>query len=705
MTELKMHRFCIPSLALSLLAPLTVDASGTGNAPFDEEAGILEEVVVEATRATLSRSDIAVNASLLSQQDIRELSTSTTDEILRQIPGFSLLRAADSIATAPTTSTVSLRGLGGNAASRTLVLLDGMPIHNPYSSEVFWSRIPRQRIEHVEVVRGGGANAWGNLSLGGVINIVTEKPEEDTVSLSGSMGYPKTVDLNLAGSHIGERWSLSGDVGYYDTDGYMNVPGYQQGPVDEEVRKDFAFLSGRADYRLDDQSRLFLQGSWFSEERAGGTALDVNTTEIGNLGAGLERDSASGRWLVQAFFDDTMLEDVSVRITGGNESETVRSFEERPTEVFGAGLTWSMELAGGHELTAGTDYRWTEVRVDEWSDFESGVPSALKTTNSNQDLGGVFIQDSWLAAPRWRFNGSLRYDYVTNDGRVVKRDLFNHLTTGSESFAANSESTWNPSLGTVFRASERVSLRAAAYKGFRAATLRELYHSARIRSGVNLVNNPDLAPERLVGIEGGADLSFSQATVRVTLFRNTVEDLIQNITRGVSGNLPAIIEPCGPIGPNETCRELDNVGEMRATGLEVETDYRPTDNWLLQLSYLYNDTEITRAPDNPQLVGNRVRQAPEHSLTARVRHHGPWFDSSLMARYVGERYEDDLNTLEVDDFLLFNLYFSRPVNQRTDLFLAIENLLDEAYEIRLENSGAIEIGRPRFINLGLRFRH
>jgi outer membrane receptor protein involved in Fe transport len=690
----------IPVILCSAAAWAEDPADGT----LDGTAGVLEEIVVEATRATLSLSDIPVNASLLSQQDVREFSTGTTDEILRQVPGFSLLRSADSIATAPTTSTVSLRGLGGNAASRTLVLLDGMPIHSPYSSEVFWSRVPRQRIDHVEIVRGGGANAWGNLSLGGVINIVTEKQRDNSLAFSGSLGYPQTIDLSMAGNRSGENWTLAGDVSYYDTDGYMNVPERQQGPVDEEVRKDFTTLSGRATYHPDDSTRVYLQASWFDEERGGGSALDVNTTEIRNVGAGFERNAASGRWSVQAFHDDTELEDVSVLIIGDNESETVRSFEIRPTQVTGAGLTWSRTVGGSHQLTAGADYRWSEVKVDEWGGFRDGVPTQLKTTDSTQDFGGVFIQDSWKAAARWRINASLRFDYVTNSGAVNERDLVIHETTGTKVFESNSETTWNPSLGTVFQATDRVSLRAAAYRGFRAATLRELYHSARIRSGVNLVNNPALAPERLVGMEGGIDVKLSHASLGLTVFRNTVEDLIQNITRGTSGDLPETIEPCGLIGPNETCRELDNVGEMRATGLELETVYRPADEWLLQLSYLYNDTEITRAPGNPQLEGNRVRQAPEHSFTARVRNSNRWFDTSLLARYVGERYEDDLNNLEVDGFLLFGLYFSRQVNERTELFLNVENLLDEEYEIRVENSGAIEIGRPRFIGLGLRFR-
>ena len=696
------ERFLRRRVVLAGLLP----ALAWGAPPADDtDDPLLEEVIVEASRARLTVENIPVNASLLSRQDIDEAGLQPVDEILRQIPGFSLLRSADSIAAAPTTTTVSLRGLGGSAASRTLVLLDGMPLHSPYTTEIFWARVPRHRIKRVEVVRGGGANAWGNLSLGGVINIVTRTPAASGFEGSATLGAPWTVDLAGTASYVDERWTLTGDAAWYDTDGYYAVPEDQRGPVDTRVRKDHGMVSGRAQYRLGDATRLTLNGSGFREERGGGTALDVNRTRIGTLGAGLERDTANGgRVNVRLFYDDARLEDASVAILGDNEAERLRAFEERPTSVLGAGLTWARPF-GAHELLAGADYRWSDVRVDEWSGYLNGAPSELKTTDSSQDMGGVFVQDTWRPGERWQLNGSLRYDYVTNRGAVFRQALDDGATLEQETYPANAERTLNPSLGTVFRADDRLSLRAATYRGFRAPTLRELYHSAWIRSGVRLVNNPELAPERLVGAEIGADLDLADgARLRLTLFRNTVDDLVQNITRGQTGDAPGIVEPCGLIGANETCRELDNVGEMRATGLELEATLQPAPRWRLFASYLYNDTEITRAPDNPALVGNRVRQAPAHTLTARVRHDGRRFTSSLLARYVGKRYEDDLNQLAVDGFLLFDLYLARPLGSGGEFFLQIENLLDEDYEVRVSNSGDVEIGRSRFVGLGLRWR-
>ncbi|HTY84497.1 MAG TPA: TonB-dependent receptor plug domain-containing protein, partial [Silvibacterium sp.] len=98
----------------------------------------LETVVVSAYRSPLASADSPASTRLLDQQQLRESASPALDGKLRQVPGFELFRRSSSLVANPTTEGVSLRGLGSTAASRSLVLLDGVPLNDPYGGWIHW---------------------------------------------------------------------------------------------------------------------------------------------------------------------------------------------------------------------------------------------------------------------------------------------------------------------------------------------------------------------------------------------------------------------------------------------------------------------------------------------------------------------------------------------------------------------------------------
>ena len=104
------------------------------------------------------------------------------DQIVNRIPGIWTY----TIPTGqlhPTGQPVSIRGFGSSTTINTLVMVDGVPINDPYFRTVDWSQISKNSIERVEVIRGGGATSlWGNMAMGGVINIVTRQPTRTGVA-------------------------------------------------------------------------------------------------------------------------------------------------------------------------------------------------------------------------------------------------------------------------------------------------------------------------------------------------------------------------------------------------------------------------------------------------------------------------------------------------------------------------------------------
>ena len=105
-------------------------------------------------------------------QDLGATAAFRTDDILRQVPGFSLFRRTTSRTANPTAQGVSLRGLGASGASRALVLSDGFPLNDPFGGWVYWDRVPRVSIRSIEVASGGASHLYGSDALGGVINIL-----------------------------------------------------------------------------------------------------------------------------------------------------------------------------------------------------------------------------------------------------------------------------------------------------------------------------------------------------------------------------------------------------------------------------------------------------------------------------------------------------------------------------------------------------
>ena len=116
---------------------------------------------------------------VMTREQIQAMPETGVDQIVNRIPGIWTC----TIPTGqlhPTGQPVNIRGFGTSTTINTLVMVDGVPINDPYFRTIDWSAIPKNSIERIEVIRGGGATSlWGNMAMGGVINIVTREPDQD----------------------------------------------------------------------------------------------------------------------------------------------------------------------------------------------------------------------------------------------------------------------------------------------------------------------------------------------------------------------------------------------------------------------------------------------------------------------------------------------------------------------------------------------
>ncbi|MFH1680971.1 MAG: TonB-dependent receptor [Candidatus Eisenbacteria bacterium] len=700
-----MFRF-LPLACLAAAFPAVLFAE-SGDSEMPEFRG--RKVVVTATRSPQNIEDLAANVTVLGEEELRLSASQRLDGFLRQVPGFSLLRQSTSIVSAPAIQGVSLRGTGATAPGRTLVLLDGVPLNDPIRGHVVWSRIPIGSIERIEVVRGGGSGIWGSQAMGGVIQILTKHPEGRSLRFRGQGGSFGTGEVDVFASEGSGPFTFSVGGNRYETDGYHILREDQRGAIDRPSFVEHGTAYGRVDYRRSPRARLYLQGSYFELDQGTGTPLGYYGLITRTLGTGGTITTAGGnQWTTDLFSSFTSYNGYATSVSNDRSTErpTYNIFHS-PTNTLGASLQWARKIGNAHHFSAGTDYQWNDCRSRREDGYSSakGAFTEEEDIKGKQQLAGVFVQDVFRPSLHWQIVAGVRLDAIrSSDASVARSDLESGEITESIDYADEARVIVNPSLGVVRHVSNRISLRGSAYRAFRAPTIAELYQGFSGFGGVVNAGNPDLDPERMTGGETGVDLRLGGGfEARLTGFLNEVNNVItQRTIAWADEEEETVIGPCGTVPAGGVCRQTDNLGRVRSRGVELEAAFRPYRSWLLSGSYIYDDA-VLLDPDDPSLEGNRVRQVPRHQFVLRTAFDMPsFFSGSLQGRYVGERFEDDQNSLRMDELFVVDLFLSRRILPWWEAFLAVENLFDTEFEVRRTTSGLAEIGAPRFVQGGIR---
>src|SRR5271165_6788276 len=278
------------------------------------------------------------------------------DDVLREVPGFSTFRRSSSLFANPTSQGVSLRGVGASATSRSSVLLDGIPLNDPFGGWVYWARVPKEAIATMEVANGGASDLYGGGALGGVVNLRTRSEEAAYATGELSYGSMSTPDFSFAaGAPIG-HWSLSGAGQAYQTDGYIAVLANQRGTVDTDLGS--GVLSGmlEASRSLGEQGRFFVRGSGFGESSKNGTPLQRNDTTIPEVDLGADWSARDfGSFSVRMYGSTEQYHQTFSSIGANRDSESLTDVQRSPSQQVGFVGTWSRLFAEKHKLTAGVE--------------------------------------------------------------------------------------------------------------------------------------------------------------------------------------------------------------------------------------------------------------------------------------------------------------------------------------------------------------
>ncbi len=579
------------------------------------------EVVVTGTRNETDVRHLSQTVSVVNRSKIDQaLQPSLLPVLTEQIPGlFVTSRGVMGYGVSGgAAGSISLRGLSGGTA-RLMVMIDGHPQYAGIFGHPIADAYQSFLAERVEVLRGPASVLYGSNAMGGVINIVTRKMQEDGVKTNLRAGYGSwnTLETELTNRIRKGRFSSVVSGSYNRTDGHRADMGFEQ-------------YGGYAKLGYEVTDNWNLRG-------------DVNVTHFNASYPGpvdaplLDGDQRITRGMT-SFAVENRYEKTSGAVSffynwgdhwindGYTPSEGETPQDDRflsHDDMMGVSLYQSARFFKGNRITVGFD--WFRYGGRAWNEYvsgeQAGTTSDLVDKHEDELAGYIdFRQDigSWLT-----FNVGLRADH--------------HSRIGLE---------WMPQAGLAFHLPHAIELKASASKGFRYPILREMYMFPP--------QNPDLLPESMWNYE----LAFSQRlmegrlTYGVNLFYIDGKNLIQTLPN-----------------PNGSGMLNQNSGAIKNTGVEVQAAYRIDRHWSVDGNYSFLHME------------NPVIAAPEHKLYAGANFsHGRW-NVSTGVQYIADLFTAVGDQPETEDFVLWNLRASFRACKWLDIWARGENLLAQEYEI------------------------
>jgi outer membrane receptor protein involved in Fe transport len=650
-------------------APVDLDVVNGAARVVLRPAGIADSVVVTATRGA-ERLPSAASATVVTAAELSNSAAGAMDDVLRSTPGFSLFRRSSSRVANPTTQGVTLRGVSGSGASRTLVLADGIPLNDPMGSWVYWNRIPQAAVDRVEVVRGATGDLYGSDALGGVIQVLTFQPDRTRARATVEGGSFDTFRGSLFGGLERDGWAGTAAFEGTTTDGAYVVAPESRGPID--TRADSDYTTGFATFgRQRDTWHAWAKVALYAEDRGNGTPRQVNSTDWSQLSGTTGGTLAGGVWQAQAAGSKQDYFQTFTAVAADRASERLTTEQTNDTSYGSVGGQWTRPLARA-TLIVGADYDRTESTVSEIRYSLTNVPSGPFLAGGSQQTTGMFARASVPAG-----------DQVTLDfgGRV---DFWDSNPTDA-ALPDKSVTFFSPRAAVTWRQG-RLSLQSAVYHANRPPTLNEQHRG--FRAGNVVTNaNPLLDPETLTGVEAGALYSWDRVSTRVTAFFNTLDGAIANITLS---STPALIT-----------RERRNSDEIQSNGVEFEVDGRVSQTLSVNGQFVYTSSHFQGSVATPAIEGNRVPQVPEVQGGVGLTWADPrWLTAAVQVRFSGEQYDDDLNQFVLGAFGVVDFQLNRAITSGIVGFLSVENLFDEDYDTG--RTPIRTVGWPRSVRAGVR---
>ena len=673
-----------PLHIIAMLA-ISIAASGEGfpsTAETDANPYILETVVVTARGRESMASATPGGIGTVGSRKILSRHPVGLANMAAHIPGVSM--ANDAVWGAD----VNIRGLSRN---RLIILIDGCRVNTATDINAQFGLIDPMEVERVEVLKGPLSALYGSGAIGGVVNIITRKPEfNETPHWQGA------VSSSFANNPAG--FGLYGNIAHTDIDQWVYASAarrkrnsYRDGDGDRVPNSQFDDFQGKIQLsrRWNDNNQSVFQVQRYAAGEVGipgsgianlPTHSDVTYPDISRTLFQARHDIDVGRRYpvssrINAYFHRI---DRNVRIDNftAGPLDAVRPAARHDT----LGAAWlNRAEAGDHQLLIGMDiWRWAYegTRTRRFTDGRTLVDQPL--ADSWQLSTGIFAEDSWQISDRWTANAGLRLDRITAESKDLYRsvDPPGPLISPGE---RQSDNSWNAHAGLTWFFTPEWTMTAIAASSYRSPDLLDRFKYIYFGEGNELYGNPDLDPERSVFLEAGLHHQRNRFNAGFNAFVNTLENLIVDPS------------PAGGI------RRMENIDEARIYGMEADLRWFFATNWLF-----FGNLAYARGKDT--LNKRHLPFIPPLNGMAGIRRDGfQRFWSAVELEWATKQDKAPEGVDPPNGWVTVNLAAGCRFGSgrtRHELITRVDNLLDDGYRNYLSTSRGFILKEPG-INVSL----
>jgi vitamin B12 transporter len=699
---MRLPRFTL--LLCGICAPLSAqdstepDGTTEGDQIVLIHAGPRDYIVVEGGVLGKPLSDRADPVRYVMEVD--QGTGQRVENIVRDIPGWQQFRRSDARSANPTSQGLTSRGLGGNASSRSLLILDGIPQSDPFGGWVNWTAFDSLNLKGMRIIDGGGSGTDGPGALAGTIQMSTTR---GATSASLAYGSRQSIDGDVNISvDAGDDGAMTFGGNYSRGDGFIPTISSQRGAGDGATGYESYGLGARFVTQTDEVGRVEAAVRAFDDKRTRGVPFS------GNRNSGVDASirvlpeiaGMSSMLLAYAQLREFSSEFGSVSADRQTALPTLDQFDV-PSSGFGARFE-IRPIEGGfynnRELRLGLDWRRTSGKTRENSNFVAGLPTRNREAGGLTETIGGYAE--W-SADIDRFNVAIsgRADHWSiRDGRRLETNIGGTVRS-DDRFADRGGWEWTGRAAANWWVIDPMKIKLAVYRGWRLPTLNELYRPFRLGADATAANAA-LRPETMKGGQIKFESNLDDAEIGVTVFYSRLDNAIANVTLGQgAGVFPGV----GFVAAGGTYRQRQNLDAIVSKGVELDASVDLTSNLKMRVGYAFVDAKVRGSGVAAALNGLRPAQVPEHSGNVALSYSGGSFSGAITGRYLASQFEDDANSRVLDDAVTAELLLGYALTEKLKLELRGENLFDARVEAAISAAGVIERATPRTIWFGVRW--